>query len=353
LLGFSCYKGWKKACQATRAISTTSRSELSSSFFVTEIKGAEGNSHHCDINYKGTCNIVCESQNWVAQLKRGDFSTSESPRPGRPKTVTTLEIIDQIHELILEDRRISAKSIAEKRASHMSGLGPSFMKIWTCGSSPRSMSRNAWRRNKNVNEASRLSNFWNFFGVIQIISRRARLVTKLKTWLYHYEPETRNSQWSGGIAPHLTPKFPSAKIRWKHSRLDFLGSRQYPLYWLPSKWPNYQGGVLLISAGANEAILKGKHRRKITKRVLLLHDIPPANRALANQKKLAYLGFQCLDHPPYSPDLAPSEYHLFPWLKINRIEIWSFFFGREGHCCRGDLVGRTIFWHFLGGLQKL
>jgi len=48
----------------------------------------------------------------VAQFKRGDFSTCDSPRPGRPKTVTTSEIIDQIHELMLEDRRISAKSIA-------------------------------------------------------------------------------------------------------------------------------------------------------------------------------------------------------------------------------------------------
>jgi len=38
-------------------------------------------------------------------------------------------------------------------------------------------------------------------------------------------------------------------------------------------------------------------------------------RALATQKKLAYLGFQCLDHPPYSPDLAPSHYHLFPGLE--------------------------------------
>jgi len=50
----------------------------------------------------------------VAQFKRGDFSTCDTPRPGRPKTVTTPEIIDQIHELILEDRRISAKSIAEQ-----------------------------------------------------------------------------------------------------------------------------------------------------------------------------------------------------------------------------------------------
>ena len=29
------------------------------------------------------------------------------------------------------------------------------------------------------------------------------------------------------------------------------------------------------------------------------------------QKKLAYLGFQYPDHPPYSSDLTPSDYHLF------------------------------------------
>jgi len=50
----------------------------------------------------------------VAQFKHGDFSTRDSPRPGRPKTMTTPEIIDRIQELILEDCRISAKSIAEQ-----------------------------------------------------------------------------------------------------------------------------------------------------------------------------------------------------------------------------------------------
>jgi len=53
-------------------------------------------------------------KNWVAQFKRGDFSTCDAPRPGRPKTVTTQKITGQIHELILEDRRISGKSVAEK-----------------------------------------------------------------------------------------------------------------------------------------------------------------------------------------------------------------------------------------------
>ena len=52
-------------------------------------------------------------KNWVVQFKSSDFSTCDALRPRRPKTVTTLQIIDQIHELIMEDRRISAKSIAE------------------------------------------------------------------------------------------------------------------------------------------------------------------------------------------------------------------------------------------------
>ena len=38
-------------------------------------------------------------KNWVAQFKRGDFSTCDASHPGWPKTVTTLEIIDQIHKL--------------------------------------------------------------------------------------------------------------------------------------------------------------------------------------------------------------------------------------------------------------
>jgi len=45
-----------------------------------------------------------------------------------------------------------------------------------------------------------------------------------------------------------------------------------------------------------------------------LHNAP-AHQSLATQNKLAYVGYQCLDYPPYSPDLAPSDYHLFPGLK--------------------------------------
>jgi len=50
----------------------------------------------------------------MAQFQCGDFSTCDALRLGQPKRVTTPEIIDQIHALILEDHQISAKSIVEQ-----------------------------------------------------------------------------------------------------------------------------------------------------------------------------------------------------------------------------------------------
>jgi hypothetical protein len=54
---------------------------------------------------------------------------------------------------------------------------------------------------------------------------------------------------------------------------------------------------------------------------LVLAQQCSSSSTVATQKKLAYLGFQCLSHPPYSPDLAPSDYHLFPGLKTQFKEV--------------------------------
>jgi hypothetical protein len=72
-------------------------------FFFLARQGTEGNSRLSERNIKGTCTI----RNWVAQFKHGDFSTCDAPHPALPKTLTTPEIINQIHELILEDRRLN------------------------------------------------------------------------------------------------------------------------------------------------------------------------------------------------------------------------------------------------------
>ena len=193
-------------------------------------------------------------------------------------------------------------------------MGPSFMKVWTRGSFPRSGSRNTWRLIKNFNGAIPLSKTWIFsarskWSPVAISDHERNLVIPL--W------SGDKATISGVAAYRLTPpqKSPSAKIQWKSSRLDFLGSRRHLPQWLSSKGPNYQRRVLLISAGAIEGHFEGKPCGKFTKGVLFLHDNAPAHQALATQSQLAYLGSQCFDRPPYSSDLAPSDYHLFPGLK--------------------------------------
>ena len=79
------------------------------------------------------------------------------------------------------------------------------MKIWTCGSSPRSGSRNAWTRIKNVNGASRLGNFWIFFGPIQMISCRDWWPWTNPVYITMTRRQS-NNQWTGGIGAHPGPK---------------------------------------------------------------------------------------------------------------------------------------------------
>ena len=85
----------------TRAISTTSKRELSSSFFFSASK-APKEIHAILTEILGEhAPSYATVKKWVTQFKRGDISTCDAPRPGRLKTVTTPEIIDQNRELIL------------------------------------------------------------------------------------------------------------------------------------------------------------------------------------------------------------------------------------------------------------
>ena len=145
-----------------RAISTTSRRELSVSFsplqgkalkeiyvILTETLGEHAPSY-------------ATVKNWVAQFKRGDFSTCDAPRPGRPKTVTTPEIIDEIHELILEDSRISAKSIVEQLGISRERVGSIIHEDLNMRELSAKWAPKCLNADQNVNGASRLSCFGIF-----------------------------------------------------------------------------------------------------------------------------------------------------------------------------------------------
>jgi len=126
----------------------------------------------------------------VAQFKRGDFSTCDAPRPGRHETVTTPEIIDQIHEPILGDRRISATSIVEQLGISRERIGSIIhedldMRKLSAKWLPKYL--NADQNRERCQSFEQLSEFFrrdpNDF--------LSRLVTMDESWQYHYDPETK------------------------------------------------------------------------------------------------------------------------------------------------------------------
>lgn len=64
--------------------------------------------------------------------------------------------------------------------------------------------------------------------------------------------------------------------------------------------------------------------RKISERVLFHQDNAPAHKTLVSMAAMRNCGFELVDDPPDSPDLAPSDYHLFPNMK-------KYFAGNQYH----------------------
>ena len=56
-------------------------------------------------------------------------------------------------------------------------------------------------------------------------------------------------------------------------------------------------------------------RRDIADDWVLQHDNAPANTTLSIREFLAKKNIPVLPHPPYSPDLSPCDFYLFPKLK--------------------------------------
>ncbi len=61
--------------------------------------------------------------------------------------------------------------------------------------------------------------------------------------------------------------------------------------------------------------IREKRRGLIRRGVILQHDNAPPHAAHLTRGTLKEFGWEVLIHPPYSPDLAPSDFHLFGPLK--------------------------------------
>ena len=124
--------------------------------------------------------------------------------------MTIPEVIDQIHELILEDRRNSAKSIADKlgisrervvSVIHVDLDKRQLSAKWV----PKCLNADQKRQRCQSSEQ-----IWIFFRR-DLNDFLSRLVTMDETSLYHYDPETQqqsmDSRYSGSPLEKFSPRF--------------------------------------------------------------------------------------------------------------------------------------------------
>ena len=84
----------------------------------------------------------------------------------------------------------------------------------------------------------------------------------------------------------------------------------------------HENGQTVTSAQYSDMLLnelkpaiRSKRRGLLSIRVLLLHDNVRLHTAAHTVDNLSALKFEVLKRPPYSPDLAPSDFHLFGPMK--------------------------------------
>jgi histone-lysine N-methyltransferase SETMAR len=85
---------------------------------------------------------------------------------------------------------------------------------------------------------------------------------------------------------------------------------------------HYQEKVETVNSVRYSTMLEEKlklaihsHHRLLSKNVLLLYDNVRPHTAAATVTTIQKLKFETINHPPYSPDLTPPDYHVFGTFK--------------------------------------
>ncbi|UYV79004.1 hypothetical protein LAZ67_17000620, partial [Cordylochernes scorpioides] len=137
-----------------------------------------------------------------------------------------------------------------------------------------------------------------------------QIVNGDEIWCYHYDPFDKTCIY--GMETRRLSKTKKKKIRSQRS----AGKVLLTIFWV------VDGPIcldFLSSRHSNVNKLKpgirNKRIGKLSKGVLFLHDNARPHTSCKTVSTIIKLGFEVLEHPAYSPDLAPSDYFLFGLLK--------------------------------------
>ncbi|GFV36890.1 mariner Mos1 transposase [Trichonephila clavipes] len=106
---------------------------------------------------------------------------------------------------------------------------------------------------------------------------------------------------------------PKPSIHQQNVLLCLWWDRKVPMYYeLLKQGKTINADLYCKQLDKLKAAIKEKRPPLASRKgIVLHHDNARPHTAMVTQQKLNALGWEVLGHPPYSPDIAPSDYYLF------------------------------------------
>lgn len=252
---------------------------------------------------------------WAALFRMGRESLDDDERSGRPVTATTDENVDLVEAEVNGDRRLKAKEIAAR--------------VGICKTTVLNILHDRLHMNKvsarwvpkllsSVQKVRRMECCQEFLNLCQGQERQViqSIVTGDETMVLYYDPLSKREsmEWRrpGEAPPRKARVAPSTK---KIMATIFWDCRGILMIDFKERNTVVNGEYYAFLLLKLRDTIKEKRRGKLSRGIRLLHDNAPVHTAAVAKKAILDCGFTELNHPPYSPDLAPSDYYLFSKLK--------------------------------------
>ena len=252
---------------------------------------------------------------WVHCFNDGQELIENDPQVGRPGSVLTEKNVATVKTLNEEDACHTVQETEELSGIHSSCvLNISRERLGLCKICARWVPHllTDEQKQSRVRLASQVSEKYD-----KCDTRRLdEIVTGDETWIYHFQPDSKaeNKVWvsTEGDRPVIASRCKASNRMLYAIFFDSKGPVQIPV----PKGSSVTGKFYRESVLTQLVDFYQKLRpRTSVCGIKLLHDNAPAHKSSTVQEYLKESGLDVLDHPPYSPDLFPCDFWLFPRLK--------------------------------------
>ncbi|UYV73896.1 hypothetical protein LAZ67_11001326 [Cordylochernes scorpioides] len=250
---------------------------------------------------------------WHKAFKEGREEVADEPRSGRPTTARTDENVDRVLEVLRTDRRLSIQQIAN--TLHMStfvvhGIVTKDLQMRkVCAKLVPKVSTQDQKELGVLRCQELLDLIQNQPDFLNSV------VTGDESWMFEYDPESKMQSCAWHTKSSSRPK----KARMSKSRIKTMIIVFFDIRGI-AHCKFVPQGQTVNSAFYLEVLRRLKRRiarvrTDIKDTVKLHHDNATSHTAFIITNFLARSNTSVIPHPPYSPDLAPCDFFLFPRLK--------------------------------------